>query len=251
MLIQLEMELDGPLGPDEPGPIEHRRTQLDKRRIQGLQQMLEPDTPSFQGRHRLTLGEHLVEEGLVQPPRPMGIGVCERRASRCPPHAEVNQLAEGGGQVAADLAERVRVAHLTKQHRDEKLPVAEPLGCLLSGMLPDGAREVRAIDQGQDLRKATGYGYHRGTSGLWGGQGAGTPWTGVGEQPFLLTTNGRHFKNVFCCLSDKVRKVRDNPVHTEHFHPFDLGRRIRGIGKNKEISRMESRYERGCYCIDA
>ena len=35
LVIQLEMELDGSLGPYEPSPIEHRGTQLDDRRIQG------------------------------------------------------------------------------------------------------------------------------------------------------------------------------------------------------------------------
>jgi len=116
-MIQLEMQLDGSLGPDEPGPIEHRGTQLDERRIQGPQRMFEPEPPSFQGRHRLTSDEHLVEEGLVQLPRPMGIGTGQRRASRRPLHAEVDSLAEGGGQAAADLSERVRAAHLTTQHR--------------------------------------------------------------------------------------------------------------------------------------
>jgi hypothetical protein len=35
LVIELQMELDRPLGPDEPGPIEHRRTQLDERGIEG------------------------------------------------------------------------------------------------------------------------------------------------------------------------------------------------------------------------
>ncbi len=77
LVIQLEMELDSPLGPDEPGPIEHRGTQFDDRRIYAPQRMLEPEPPSLPGRHRLTLGEHLVEERLVHLPRSMGIGIRE------------------------------------------------------------------------------------------------------------------------------------------------------------------------------
>lgn len=87
LVIQLEMELDGPLGPYEPGPIEHRGAQLDDRRVQGPQRMLEPESPSLHSRHRLTLGEYLVEEGLVQLPRAMGIGVRQRGAGWCPSHA--------------------------------------------------------------------------------------------------------------------------------------------------------------------
>jgi hypothetical protein len=65
-----------PLGSEEPGPIEHRGTQRDERRLQGPQRTREPESPSLQGRHRLALGEHLVKEGLVQLPRPLGIGLC-------------------------------------------------------------------------------------------------------------------------------------------------------------------------------
>ena len=47
------------------------------------------------------------------------------------------------------------------------LPAAESLGRSLGSMLSDGASEVRTIDQGEDLCKATGNGYHKNTSGLW------------------------------------------------------------------------------------
>ncbi len=157
--------------------------------------MLEPEPPSFAGGHRLTPGEHLVEERLVQLPRPMGVGVGQRRAGWRSPHAEVNQLAESGGQAAAALAERMRTTHLTKQHRDTMIPTADPLGRSLGGMLPDGASEFRAIDQGEDLRKATGYGYHEGPPAC-GWHGADTPWMAVDEESILLTSRGC-FKNVF------------------------------------------------------
>jgi len=61
----------------------------------------------------------------------------------------------------------VRAAHLTKEHRDEVVPTPEALGRSLSGMLPDGTSEVRAIDQSKNLRKATGDSYHNSTAGLW------------------------------------------------------------------------------------
>lgn len=61
----VEMKLEAPLGPDEPGPIEHGGTQFDERRIHGPQRILEPEPPAFEGGHSLTPGDHLVEEGLV------------------------------------------------------------------------------------------------------------------------------------------------------------------------------------------
>lgn len=160
LMIELQMEFDRALRPLKPSPIEHRGTQLDARRIQRPQGIFEPEPSAFQGGHGLPASEHLVEERLIQLPRAMGIGIRERRAGGRPPYPEVDQLAESGGQATADLPERTGAAHLTKQHRHALLPAAEPLGRSLGGMLSDGAREVRAIDQGEDLRKATGNGYH-------------------------------------------------------------------------------------------
>ncbi len=189
------MQLNRPLGPLKSSPIEHGRTQLNDRRIQGPQRMLEPEPPAFESGHGLTLGKNLVEECFVQLPGAMGIGIRERRASRCAPHAEVNQLAEGGRQAAANFAERMRTAHLAKHHRDKMLPATEPLRRALSGVLPDGTGEVRAIDQGEDLRKATGDGYHT-VPPACGWHGAETPWMGGEHRPILLTSR-RHFKNLF------------------------------------------------------
>ena len=72
------MELEGSFGPLKPGPIEHRGTQLDDRRIQSPQRVLEPNPPSRRGRPHLTLGEHLIDERLVQWPRPMSVGLGQR-----------------------------------------------------------------------------------------------------------------------------------------------------------------------------
>ena len=51
---------------------------------------------------------------------------------------------------------RRRAAHLTKQHRAEMAPPAEPL----SGVLPNGAGEVLCDRSEREFRKATG-GEHR------------------------------------------------------------------------------------------
>jgi hypothetical protein len=107
----------------------------------------------------------------------------------------VDRLTERGGQATADLAERVRAAHLTKQHGDEMIPAAKPLGGSLRGVLPDGASEVCAINQGEDLRKATGDGYHK-TPPACGWHGAGTPWMGGNHRPILLTSR-RPIQNLF------------------------------------------------------
>ncbi len=158
--IELELARDGSLGPLNPGPLEHRGTQLDDRRIQSPQRVLAPNPPSRRGRHHLTLGEHLIDERLVQWPRPMSVGLGQRRPGWRSPHAEVNPFAQAGRQAAADLSERLRAPHLATQHGDEMSPAAESLGRSLSVGLPHGTRKSRTIDQRQDLRKTTGNGSH-------------------------------------------------------------------------------------------
>ena len=156
LMIQLQMEFHGALAPLESGPIEHRGTELNDRGVEGSHGVLEPEPPTFQGRDGLATAEDVIEEGLVQLPGPMGIGIGQRGPRRRPTDAEVDQLPESGVQAAADFAQRACAAHLTKEHGHEMIPAAEPLGRSLSGVLPDGTREVRAIDQGENLRKATG-----------------------------------------------------------------------------------------------
>lgn len=72
------MEIDRPLRSLEPGPIEHRGAQLNERRIQSPEWMLESEPPSLQGRDGLATAEDVIEERLVQLPQAMGIGIGER-----------------------------------------------------------------------------------------------------------------------------------------------------------------------------
>jgi hypothetical protein len=55
----------------------------------------------------------------------------------------------------------MRTPHLAKQQGDAMIPAAKSLGGSLGSVMPHGAREVRAIDHGQDLRKTSGNGYHK------------------------------------------------------------------------------------------
>ena len=125
----------------------------------------------------------------------MGIGIGERGPGRRPTHTEMDQLAHGGRQAAADLAERVRAAHLTKQHRDEVIPAAEPLGRSLSGVLLDHTRKGGAIEQSQDLREAAGNGDHEAPPAC-GWHGVNTPWTAGINEP-ILPTSRRCFEILF------------------------------------------------------
>ena len=89
----------------------------------------------------------------------VGFALRQSRPGRRPTHTEMDQLAQGGRQAAADLSERVSAAHLTKQHRDEVIPAAEPLGRSLSGVLwiarAKAAQSIRAKICAKQLATAT------------------------------------------------------------------------------------------------
>jgi hypothetical protein len=177
-MIELQVELDGAFRPLKPSPIKHRGTKLNNRGVEGSQGMCEPEPPPFGCCDRLTTGEDLIEEGLVELPGPMRIGIGQRGASRRPSDAKVDQFAQGRGQTTTDFAQRVRTPHLTEQHRHKVLPASKSLGRSFRGMLPNSTREVRTIDESEDLRKATGDGYHTAPPAC-GWHGAETPWMDV------------------------------------------------------------------------
>jgi len=101
-------------------------------------------------------------------------------AGPAPTSAEVDRFGSGRLQAAADLSEGVRAARMTKQHRDEVIPAADPLGCSHRGVLPNRTSKGSAIDQGQDLREATGSGDHEAHSAC-GWNGTVSPWMAVDE----------------------------------------------------------------------
>ncbi|HEY8669634.1 MAG TPA: hypothetical protein VIL63_02240, partial [Terriglobales bacterium] len=68
------------------------------------------------------------EQILIQRGGPMLVGIRQRRFIRRYADAEVNQFAQTTGKPVADLAQRVGVSELAKQHRHQLSPATEPLG---------------------------------------------------------------------------------------------------------------------------
>ena len=64
---------------------------------------------------------------------------------------QVLELAFGGGQPAADFAQRVGLAELTKQHGHQLAPAGEPAQVAVGVMLAHGLLEFQARKQLQQL----------------------------------------------------------------------------------------------------
>jgi hypothetical protein len=128
VVVQQAMQLHRPLGAAELRPVEQGRAEVDDRRVQAHQLVLEPELPP--GRDgTVAAGEQLVEDGPVQLPGPMLVGIGQRRAVRRG-DAQMLELALAAAQ-PPDLPQRVGPAELAEQHRDELPPAREPAGVAL------------------------------------------------------------------------------------------------------------------------
>jgi hypothetical protein len=86
-MIELEAQFDGALRPLKPRPIKDLRTEFDEAAIQRPQRVFEPKAPTLRGSQNLTAVEQVIEDGLVQLPRSVCIGVRQGGAGGCPLHA--------------------------------------------------------------------------------------------------------------------------------------------------------------------
>jgi hypothetical protein len=159
-MVQLQVQLDRSLGPAEARPIEGRKAQLDHRRIEAPQRILESEFPAFSGGFQPAPVQQRFENLLVHRPGPMLVGVGQGRTRRRFLHPQVHEFAERRHQPAANLAQRVRSAHLAEQHRHKLVPAGEALRPFLRLVPAHRALEIRPIHQREHLRKATGSLYH-------------------------------------------------------------------------------------------
>jgi hypothetical protein len=123
VMIEGEVQFHRPLGPAKHGPGKHLRAQIDDGRIETEQLVFE--SKRLGSRDGLTPRKHLVEDGLIELPGPVRIGVRERRPAR-DGRPEMRQPTLAAGQAATDLPQRMRPPELGKQHGDELIPAGKP-----------------------------------------------------------------------------------------------------------------------------
>jgi len=159
------VQLDGALGAAELGPVEHGGTQVDHRRVQADQLVLEPELAA-PGDLGLAAAEQRLEHRAVELPRPMLVGVGQRRA-RGGLDAQVLELALATAQAAADLPQRMGTSELAEQHRHELTPAGEATGVALRARLLDQGLEFGARKQLEELAEHAGKFPHGWASFVW------------------------------------------------------------------------------------
>jgi hypothetical protein len=149
VVVQREMQFDGALRAPKGRPGEHLGAQLDDRRIQTQELVLKPKL-LFGSDCRLTPGEQLVEDRLIQLPRPMLVRVAQRRPFR---HGDpqMRETSFTARQASNDLAQRLRLPEVTEQHRDKLPPAGETARVALGFRRLDGALKLRTRKQLEQL----------------------------------------------------------------------------------------------------
>ena len=154
-MIQQQVQLDGSLGPPELRPVEQRHAQVDDRGVQAQQPVLEPKflLAPLTGHPSLAAAQQLLEYGLEQLPRPVFVGVAQRRPLRRHRNPQVLQLALTTGQPSADLPQRMRPPQLAEQHGYELTPTGEAPRVVFRLVLFHRAFELQTREQLQQLRE--------------------------------------------------------------------------------------------------
>ncbi len=112
-MIQKQMQFHGPLRLAKLGPIKKARAKLDHRGVQA-EKLVAESKLSIVETQLLTTAQKLVKHLLVQLPRPMLIGVGQRRSFRRPLEAQMLRFSKTTGQTATDLPQRMGLPQLAK-----------------------------------------------------------------------------------------------------------------------------------------
>src|ERR1019366_2095248 len=137
--------------------------QVDDAPVQAHQLVFETELlPPALVLHQFLAFEHGFSETLLdQFPRPMLIGVGQRGSLGCHRHPQMLQLPLATRQAAANLAQRMRLSQLAKQHGHELAPTGETPRVPFSLVLLDRLFEIPAREQLQHLRENAAYFVHR------------------------------------------------------------------------------------------
>src|SRR5207247_11350535 len=117
--------------------------------------------------HALTAPEHLLEHRAVELPRPMFVGIRQRRAGGRG-DAQVLELPLAAAQSPADLPQRMGAPELTEQHGHELAPAGEAARMALGQRPLHQDLELRPRKQLEQLAEHAGESANGWASLVWG-----------------------------------------------------------------------------------
>jgi hypothetical protein len=150
VMVQKQVQLDGPLGLPELGPIEGAQAHVDYRGVQAHESVLETKFLAPPGDLSLASRQQTHEDPLVQLPGPMVVGIGQGRLVRSS-DPQVLQLPLTTSQPTGYLSQGVRPAKLAKQHAHELCPRGKPSGVTFRLNFLDFILELQPRKQLKDL----------------------------------------------------------------------------------------------------
>jgi hypothetical protein len=161
VMVQQQVQLHRSLRRPELRPVEHRRAQVDNRRIQTQQFARQAELrPSFgYSQALLAIGQQLLKYRLEQLPRPVTVRICQVGACRCFWKSQMLQLPFTRLQSFRDLAQRFGLRQLAEQHGHELPPAAEAARVPLGLVFPHRGFEAITRDQLENLAEDAAYSF--------------------------------------------------------------------------------------------
>jgi hypothetical protein len=125
-MVQEQMEFNGSLSPTEMSPVKHGKTQIDGRRVEADQFVLEPERLC----PRTFLSnpfKQMQEDLLVKLPGSMRIGIGQRGPTRGR-NTQVLEFSFATSQTTGDFSQRMGWTQLAEEHGDKLAPAGKHPG---------------------------------------------------------------------------------------------------------------------------
>ena len=160
MQIQKGMEFDCPLALPELGPGEKGQTEVDGRRIQRINRLIQFDTEGIGGvKFSGFLDEDLSEVG-INPPVPGLIGMGKCIAGNLSPDAQVIKSRLGGPQADLDISQAFAISKLGECHAEVLVPARKADHLVIAFVPIDAFSELVCGDKVHQLCKDCFPGIH-------------------------------------------------------------------------------------------
>ena len=137
MQIQESMELDCPLAFPELGPREKSQTEVDSRRIQGVNRLIQFDTKGIGGVKLSGFLDEDLSEVCINPPISGLIGMSKGIAGDLPPDAQVIKSGLGCPQADLDISQAFAISKLGECHAEKLVPAREADHLVIAVVLID------------------------------------------------------------------------------------------------------------------
>lgn len=164
--VEEGMEFDGAFPLSKKGPRKKRQAQIDRRRIEGVNRVLEIQSDVFVAVECPSLGDEDVSEVGVDPPIAPFVGMSQVVPGNAAADAHVIEPIFHRSQAGDDIAETFPVGHLGKGQRKKLIETRKALDLVVPSITPHAFAKFVHRQKGHDLGKDGGRGVHRSLLGV-------------------------------------------------------------------------------------